>query len=252
MTLTVGPSADGKGAREVKVTPVASEQQLRHYNWVSDNRAKVAKATGGKVAYIYLPDTSLGGSTRFNREFYAQVGKEGAIIDERFNGGGSLADQVIDALARTPRNYASTREGEDTVSPRGIFGPKVMIINESAGSGGDYMPYTFRQAKLGKLVGKKTWGGLVGIGGYPTLLDGSSVTAPHWALWFPNGKCDVENIGVAPDVEVEMDPKAWRALSTDICRGERGGRTSTLQMTGATMPVLRRIKVAGSAQASER
>jgi tricorn protease len=115
------------------VTPVASEQQLRHYAWVTDNRAKVAKATGGKVAYIYLPDTSMGGSTRFNREFYAQVGKEGAIIDERFNGGGSLADQVIDALARTPRNYASTREGADTVFPRGIFGPKVMIINESAG-----------------------------------------------------------------------------------------------------------------------
>jgi tricorn protease len=216
VTLTVGPSADGTKSREVQVTPVASEQQLRHYAWVTDNRAKVAKATGGKVAYIYLPDTSMGGSTRFNREFYAQVGKEGAIIDERFNGGGSLADQVIDALARTPRNYASTREGADTVFPRGIFGPKVMIINESAGSGGDYMPYTFRQAKLGTLVGKKTWGGLVGVGGYPSLLDGSSVTAPHWALWFPNGKGDagawaVENIGVSPDVEVEMDPKAWRA-----------------------------------------
>ncbi len=111
VTLKVGPSADGKGAREVQVTPVASEQQLRHYAWVSDNRAKVAKATDGKVAYIYLPDTSMGGSTRFNREFYAQVGKEGAIIDERFNGGGSLADQVIDALARTPRNYLEHPRG---------------------------------------------------------------------------------------------------------------------------------------------
>jgi tricorn protease len=109
VTLRVGPTADGKGSREVPVTPVASEQQLRHYNRVTDNRARVAKATGGKVAYIYLPDTSLGGSTRFNREFYAQVGKEGAIIHERFNGG-SLADRVIDALARVPRNYASTCE----------------------------------------------------------------------------------------------------------------------------------------------
>jgi tricorn protease len=210
VTLTVGPSADGKGSREVKVTPVASEQQLRHYAWVTDNRAKVAKATGGKVAYIYLPDTGMGGSTRFNREFYAQVGNDGAIIDERFNGGGSLADQVIDALGRKVRNFVATREGEDTVFPRGIFGPKVMIINESAGSGGDYMPYAFRQARLGTLVGKKTWGGLVGVGGYPSLLDGSTVTAPHMALWFPNGKWDVENIGVSPDVEVEMDPKAWR------------------------------------------
>src|SRR5205823_6908072 len=99
----------------------------------------------------------------------------------------------------------------DMVFPRGIFGPKVMLINEAAGSGGDYLPYTFRQAKLGKLVGKRTWGGLGGIGGYPSLLDGGGVTAPHWAIYFPNGKWDVENAGVAPDVEVEFDPEAVRA-----------------------------------------
>jgi tricorn protease len=210
VTLRIGPKPDGAGARDVKVTPVSSDYELRHFAWVTDNREKVAKATGGKVAYIYLPDTSVGGFTRFNREFYAQVGKEGAIIDERFNGGGFLSDQVIDALGRKVRNFAATREGTDVVFPRGIFGPKVMLINEAAGSGGDYMPYTFRQARLGKLVGKRTWGGLVGIGGYPSLLDGGRVTAPHLAIWFPNGKWDVENIGVAPDVEVDFDPKAWR------------------------------------------
>ncbi len=211
VTLKVGPKADGTDSREVTVTPVASEQGLRHFAWVTENRKKVDQATGGRVAYIYLPDTSVQGSERFVREFYAQVGKEGVIIDERYNGGGYLADQVIEALQRKPMNYIATREGEDQVMPRGIFGPKVMLINEAAGSGGDYLPYTFRQAKLGKLVGKRTWGGLVGIGGYPNLIDGGSVTAPHWALWFPSGKWDVENAGVAPDVEVEYDPEAVRA-----------------------------------------
>jgi tricorn protease len=211
VTLKVGPKADGTDSREVTVVPVQTEQGLRHFAWVTENRKKVDKATGGKVAYIYLPDTSVSGSERFVREFYAQVGKEGVIIDERFNGGGFLADQVIDALKRKPMNYIATREGEDQVMPRGIFGPKVMLINEAAGSGGDYLPYTFRQAGLGKLIGKRTWGGLVGIGGYPNLIDGGSVTAPHWALWFPNGKWDVENVGVAPDIEVEYDPEAVRA-----------------------------------------
>jgi tricorn protease len=134
------------------------------------------------------------------------------ILDERFNGGGALADHVIDYLNQPLRNFISTREGEDQVFPAGaIFGPKVMLINEHAGSGGDYLPYTFRQAKLGPLVGKRTWGGLVGIGGYPTLLDGGTVTAPRAALWFPNGRWDVENRGVAPDVEVEFDPKLVQA-----------------------------------------
>jgi tricorn protease len=210
--LRVGPSPDGKDARDVTVQPVPNEFQLRHLAWVDDNRRKVEKMTDGKVAYIYLPDTFIEGFTRFNRYFYGQAGKDGAVIDERFNSGGFLADHVIDRLSQKPRNYMSTREGEDQVFPTGsIPGPKVMIVNELAGSGGDYMPYMFRQAKLGPLVGKRTWGGLVGIGGYPTLLDGGGVTAPHWALWFPNGRWDVENRGVAPDVEVEFDPKAVRA-----------------------------------------
>jgi tricorn protease len=212
VVLRVGPNPDGKGARDVTVQPVPSEFQLRHLAWVDDNRRKVDDMTGGKVAYIYLPDTFVEGFARFNRYFYGQAGKEGAVIDERFNSGGFLADHVIDRLGQVPRNYMSTREGEDQVFPTGsIPGPKVMIVNEMAGSGGDYMPYTFRQAGLGRLIGKRTWGGLVGIGGYPTLLDGGGVTAPHWAIWFPNGRWEVENRGVGPDVEVEFDPKAARA-----------------------------------------
>jgi tricorn protease len=212
VVLTVGPSADGKGSREVTVVPVADEERLRNLAWVEDNRRKVDRLTGGRVAYLWLPNTHVGGLTAFNRYFFAQVDKEAAVIDERFNGGGLLAEYVIDYLRRPLMNFISTRDGRDQLFPAtAIYGPKVMIINEMAGSGGDAMPYYFRQQKVGPLVGKRTWGGLVGVGGYPTLLDGGAVTAPHLAIWFPSGEWEVENRGVAPDIEVEMDPQAWRA-----------------------------------------
>jgi tricorn protease len=209
--LKVGPSADGKGSREVTVVPVGSERQLRNLAWIDANRRAVDKATGGKVAYVYLPDTAAGGYTRFNRYFFAQAGRDGVIVDERFNGGGLLADHVIDYLRQPIRNYATTREGADQQFPTSaVPGPKVMLINEQAGSGGDYLPYAFRQAGLGPLIGKRTWGGLVGIGGYPPLVDGGGVTAPRWGIWFPSGKWEVENRGVSPDIEVEFDPKLVR------------------------------------------
>jgi tricorn protease len=212
--LKVGPNADGTKSREVTVVPTANERQLRNLAWVDGNRKKVEALTGGKVAYIYVPDTAAEGFTRFNRYFFAQTDKEAAVIDERFNGGGQLADHIVDYLRQPVRNYITGREGEgpDSPFPNGaIHGPKAMIINERAGSGGDYLPYTFRQSELGPLVGKRTWGGLVGIGGYPTLIDGGAVTAPRMGIWFPPGRWDVENRGVAPDVEVEFDPQAVRA-----------------------------------------
>lgn len=210
--LKVGPSPDGKDSREITVVPIGNERDLRNLAWVDGNRRAVDKATGGKVAYIYLPDTQNQGYIRFNRYFFAQAGRDAAIVDERFNGGGLLADHVIDYLRQPIRNYASTREGSDQAFPTSaIPGPKCMLINEQAGSGGDYMPYTFRQSGLGPLIGKRTWGGLVGISGYPTLMDGGGVTAPRWGIWFPNGRWDVENRGVTPDVEVEFDPKLVRA-----------------------------------------
>jgi tricorn protease len=210
--LTVGPNADGKDSREVTVVPVPDEERLRNLAWVEDNRRKVAQMTDGRVAYVWLPNTSVGGLTAFNRYFFAQVDKDGAVIDERFNGGGKLAEYIIDYLRRPLMNYISTRDGQDQMFPATtIYGPKVMIINQLAGSGGDAMPYYFRQQKVGPLIGKRTWGGLVGIGGYPTLLDGGVVTAPHLAIWFPSGQWEVENRGVAPDIEVEMDPQAWRS-----------------------------------------
>jgi tricorn protease len=179
--------------------------------WVEGNRRKVDKLSGGRLAYLYLPDTGVGGYTNFNRYFFAQVGKEGAVVDERFNGGGFAADYIIDYLRRPLMNYWTTREGADFTTPLGsIFGPKAMIVNEFAGSGGDAMPWYFRRMKIGPLVGKRTWGGLVGIYDYPQLIDGGSLTAPRIAFWNPDGTWEVENHGVAPDVEVEFDPQLWR------------------------------------------
>ncbi len=209
--LKVGPSADGIGSRELTVVPVASEVMLRTKAWVEDNRRYVAERTGGKVAYIHLPDTATGGYDYFNRYFFSQIDKEAAIVDERYNRGGKAADYIIDYLNRPLMNYWSSRDGRDYTTPAtAIFGPKTMIVNEYAGSGGDAMPWYFRKAGLGKLIGKRTWGGLVGIGGYPVLMDGGTVTAPHFGFWNPEGKWDVENYGVMPDLDVELDPFAWR------------------------------------------
>jgi len=212
VVLKVGPNADGTGARDVTVVPVASEASLRNLAWIEGNRRKVDELSGGKLAYIYVPDTAVPGYTSFNRYFFAQVGKQGAVVDERFNGGGWLADYIVDYLRRPMLSSSVTREGEIVPSPTAaIFGPKAMIINEAAGSGGDAMPWYFRKAGVGPLVGMRTWGGLVGIGGYPALIDGGTVTAPHWAIFGLDGKWEVENVGIAPDIEVELDPKLVRA-----------------------------------------
>jgi tricorn protease len=212
VVLKVGPNPDGSGAREVTVVPVASETQLRHLAWVEDNRRKVDQASGGRIAYVYMPDTAFGGYTNFNRYFYAQVGKEAAIIDERFNGGGNLATDITEMLQRKLMSMVKTRDGEPEQQPQGaIFGPKVMLINEFAGSGGDAMPWYFKRAGVGKLIGKRTWGGLVGRAFAPQLMDGGFVTAPGSGVFNPiTGQWEVENIGVAPDIEVEMDPALVR------------------------------------------
>jgi tricorn protease len=211
IVLTVGPSSNGAGSRQVTVVPVASETALRLRSWMEGNRRKVDQLSGGKLAYVYLPDTQSGGFANFNRYYYAQVGKQGAVIDERFNHGGDIADYIVEQLRRTPQMVNETREGEDMTEPaQAIFGPKVMIINQMSGSGGDALPWLFKKNAVGPLVGKRTWGGLVGIGGYPDLIDGGSVTAPRWALYGTKGEWEVENIGIAPDVDVEMDPALVR------------------------------------------
>lgn len=210
--LTVGPNPDGSDSREVVVVPTAGEGGLRAIDWVEGNRRRVDELSGGKVGYVWVPNTSVQGFESFNRYYFAQIGKEGVVIDERFNGGGAVSDYFIDMLDRPLMSMWATRYGADFSSPlMSIFGPKALLINEYAGSGGDYFPWAFREAKLGPLVGKRTWGGLVGILGFPPLIDGGFVTSPNLAFYNPKGDWEIENYGVAPDIEVELDPSAWRA-----------------------------------------
>jgi tricorn protease len=209
--LKVGPKPDGAGARTVNVEPIADESGLRNRAWVEGNLRKVHERTKGRVAYVYVPNTAELGYVYFKRYFYPQADKEAIIVDERFNGGGQVADYYIDMLRRPLVSYWATRHGEPIRTPNAaILGPKVMIIDESAGSGGDLLPWMFRKFGLGKLVGKRTWGGLVGILGFPILMDGGFVTAPDLAIYTDEGWV-VENVGVAPDIEVEQDPAAVAA-----------------------------------------
>ena len=204
--LTVGPNADGTGSRTVKVVPIESEAALRNRDWVEGNLRKVTEATKGRVAYVYVPNTAGLGHEYFKRYFYPQTGRDAVIVDERFNGGGQVADYYIDLLRRPLVSYWATRHGEPIRTPSAaILGPKVMVTDETAGSGGDLLPWMFRKFQLGPIVGKRTWGGLVGILGYPVLMDGGTVTAPNLAIFTDEGWV-VENEGVAPDIEVEQTP----------------------------------------------
>ncbi|HZX57478.1 MAG TPA: PDZ domain-containing protein, partial [Mucilaginibacter sp.] len=204
--LTVGPNADYTGSRTVKVVPVENEYDLRNRDWVEGNLQKVTEATKGQVAYVYVPNTAGAGYDYFRRYFYPQANRKAIIIDERFNGGGSLADYYINLLQNPYQAHWNMRYGRDLKSPSAsIQGPKVMLINESAGSGGDMLPWMFRKFNVGTLVGTRTWGGLVGILGFPEFLDGGGVTAPNVGIWTKDGFV-VENVGVAPDIEVEQTP----------------------------------------------
>jgi tricorn protease len=206
--ITVGPTPDGKNSRTVTVEPLPSELALRNREWMENNLRKVAQMTNGRVGYVYVPDTAGQGVSYFKRYFFPQVDKEGLIIDERFNSGGQIADYYIDILRRPFASYWAPRHGADWRSPSAaVHGPKAMIIDEGAGSGGDMLPWMFRKFKLGPLVGKRTWGGLVGISGYPVLMDGGSVTAPGFAIWTPEEGFTVENEGVPPDHDIDMWPK---------------------------------------------
>ena len=208
VVIKIGSDPSGANAREITVVPVANEMQLRHEAWVEGNRRKVDELSGGKLAYVYMPDTAQGGLTSFTRYYFAQTDRQGAVIDERYNSGGQVADYVIEVMNRKLMSYWSPRYGAIYRTPAAsILGPKVMITNEFAGSGGDAMPWMFKYTKTGPLVGKRTWGGLVGVSQYPVLMDGGNVTSPNFGFFNPEGQWDVENHGVQPDYEVELDPK---------------------------------------------
>ena len=206
--ISVGTKPDGSDARDVTVVPIPDEAGLRKLAWINHNIELVDKLSDGKVAYVYMPNTAGAGYDNFNRYFYAQIGKQGLVLDERYNEGGQLANYVIDILSRKMLSGLIERDGEPSYDPQGaIFGPKAMIINQSAGSGGDAMPWYFHNQQLGTLVGTRTWGGLVGIGGFPVLIDGGRVMAPRHAIFGLHGSWEVEGHGIPPDVEVEMLPK---------------------------------------------
>lgn len=208
--ITVNDEPSMEGARELTVVPVSNEYLLRQYDWVEGNRRKVDELSDGQLAYVWLPNTGGGGYANFNRYYFAQKSKKGAVIDERFNQGGSIADYIVDLLARDLLGYFNNPIGDRqpfTAPNGGIWGPKVMIINEMAGSGGDMMPYMFKMREIGPLVGTKTWGGLVGIWDVPNLIDNGRITAPRGGFYNVEGEWDVENEGVAPDIEVEQDAK---------------------------------------------
>ena len=208
--LTVNAKPALEGARQVTVVPVANEQGLRTRAFVESNRRLVDKLSNGQLAYVYLPNTGQPGYASFNRYYFAQQEKKGVVVDERFNGGGSAADYIIDVLQRTFDGYFNNTAGtrKPFTSPAaGIWGPKVMIINEMAGSGGDLMPYMFKYRKIGLLVGKRTWGGLVHTADTPPFVDGGSAIAPRGGFFARDNKWAVENEGVAPDIDVENWPK---------------------------------------------
>ncbi|WP_343639132.1 PDZ domain-containing protein [Roseateles sp.] len=228
--LTVAASANGQGARRVTVEPIATEGRLRQWAWIDHNREEVDRLSGGKIAYVYMPDTAGPGFQHFNRMFFAQVDKPALIVDDRRNGGGQAANYVIELLNRGYLGSWKDRDGLIYDTPAGaIYGPKAMLIDQDAGSGGDFMPYAFKRTGLGPLIGKRTWGGLIGISANPGLIDGGFLVVPFFRFFTPEGEWRIENEGVSPDIDVDLDPVAVNA-----------GRD--VQLEAAVANVLERLK----------
>ncbi|MFO7922539.1 MAG: PDZ domain-containing protein [Bacteroidales bacterium] len=210
VVLRVNNKPEYEGSWLITIVPVSSEAGLRRLDWVEENIRKVDKMSDGRLAYVWLPNTGQGGYSYFNRYYFAQQHKKGAVIDERFNGGGSAADYMVDIMSRDLHGFFNNRINPElpfTSPGAGIWGPKVMIINEHAGSGGDLLPYMFKFMEIGPVVGTTTWGGLVGIWDYPRLIDGGAMVSPRGGFYDTDGEWAVENEGVAPDIEVEMIPE---------------------------------------------
>lgn len=208
VALTVASTPDGP-RRTSTVEPVGNEGALRLWDWIEGNRKRVDDATNGRVAYVYMPNTAGAGFTFFNRMYFAQTDRQALILDERSNGGGQAANYIIDVLSRKWLAGWKDREGLTYATPGGgIYGPKVMLIDQYAGSGGDWMPYAFRESGLGTLIGTRTWGGLIGISANPALIDGGRLAVPNFRFYDTDGRFTIENEGVAPDIMVELDPIA--------------------------------------------
>jgi tricorn protease len=207
VTLLVNSRPDTAGAREEKVRPIRKETNLRYLDWVASRRAYVEKASGGRIGYIHLPNTGAEGNRELVKGFYPQVAKDALIIDDRYNGGGFIPDRMIELLDRPVLNYWARRGVKPNATPAfAHVGPKAMLINGYSASGGDALPYYFRKRKLGTIIGTRTWGGLIGISGNPSLADGGSVSAPQFRFFDTEGMWAVEGVGVPPDIEVVDRP----------------------------------------------
>jgi tricorn protease len=230
VVVAIAQDASGKGRREITIEPIANDSLLRRWAWIEGNRKKVLEKSGGKVAYVYMPDTAGQGFEHFNRMFFGQIDKQALIVDDRKNGGGQAANYVTELLSRPYLASWKDRDGLVFDTPGGaIYGPKAMLIDQDAGSGGDFMPYAFKRVGLGPLIGKRTWGGLIGISVNPPLIDGAFLTVPFFRFYTPEGEWRIENEGVSPDIDVELDPAA-------VNRGE------DTQLDAAIADVLKRLE----------
>lgn len=205
--LTVNSSPKREGARDVLVQAMGNESNLRHYAWTESNRLRIEKASGGRVGYIYVPNTAVDGQNELFRQFRAQFNKAALIVDERWNSGGQIPDRFVELLGRKVTNYWGVRDGRDWQTPMiAHTGPKVILANGWSGSGGDCFPWLFKKEGLGPIIGTRTWGGLIGMTGAPALIDGGNVTVPTFSIYDTDGKWIIEGRGVEPDIAVEDDP----------------------------------------------
>jgi tricorn protease len=211
--LTVNSKPSSAGAKQVVVTCLEDETELRFREWIEQRRRRVDEASAGKLGYVYVQSTGTDAQNELVRQFIAQWDKDGLVIDERFNSGGQIPDRFIELLNRPMLAFWAVRDGASwRWPPVAHRGPQAMLINGWSGSGGDAFPFYFREAKLGPLIGTRTWGGLIGISGTPPLVDGGSVTVPTFRMYDPQGKWFAEGHGVEPDIRVDENP-------TELARG---------------------------------
>jgi tricorn protease len=210
VVLKISPTPDEKDAREVTITTLTSELLPRYHQWVKDNRCYVAEKTDGKVGYIHLPDMDIAGLIHFHRDFLWQFNKQGMVIDIRQNAGGHVSQIILAKLQRKALGYCKPRRGELEAYPyQALRGPIVALCDENTGSDGDIFCQAFKDLNLGTLIGKRTWGGVIGIQCDKRLVDGGVLTQPEFAFWFKSRGWNIENNGVEPDIEVDNDPNAY-------------------------------------------
>lgn len=207
VALKVAASADGKNARTVEVETVADEANLAYYEWVRRNIEKVDKASNGQIGYIHIPDMGSEGLDMFTKLFYTQLDKKALIIDDRMNGGGNVSPMIIERLQREVYRISMYRNGKNEPVPnQAFYGPKVCLIDKYSSSDGDLFPYSFRKLGLGKLIGKRSWGGIVGISGSKAFVDGQDMRTPFFTSYSTEGDWIIEGHGVDPDIEVDINP----------------------------------------------